>query len=67
LWIYNSLGPALLVAAGCLIAFLLFNYVLVGTARLHARIARTVLRAGSDPLEPARAVLAQSGPLGPLI
>jgi len=67
LWIYNSLGPALLVAGGCLVAFLLFNYVLVGTARLHARVARTVLCAGPDPLEPVKAVLARPGPLGPLI
>ncbi|HSR85561.1 MAG TPA: sensor domain-containing protein [Streptosporangiaceae bacterium] len=67
LWIYNSLGPALLVAAACLAAFLLFNYVVIATAQLHAQLARTVLRGGSDPLEPARAVLAEPGPLGPLI
>jgi hypothetical protein len=66
LWIYNSLGPALLVAAACLIVFLLLNYVLVATARLYARGARAVLRGTSDPLEHARAVLAQPGPLGPL-
>jgi Putative sensor len=67
LWIYNSVGPALLVAAACLIAFLLLNYVLVATARLHAHTARAVLRGTSDPLEPARTVLAQPGPLGPLV
>lgn len=66
LWIYNSLGPALLVAAICLILFLLLNYVLVATARLHAHVARAVLRGTSDPLERARAVLAQPGPLGSL-
>jgi hypothetical protein len=66
LWIYHSVGPALLVAAGCLIAFLLLNCLLVATARLHAHIARAVLRGTSDPLEPARAVLAEPGPLGPL-
>jgi Putative sensor len=67
LWIYNSVGPALLVAAACLILFLLFNYVLVAAARLHAHVARAVLRGTSDPLEPARAVLAEPGPLGPLV
>jgi hypothetical protein len=67
LWIYNSIGPALLVAAGCLVAFLLFNYVLVATARLHAHAARAVLRGTSDPLETAKTVLSQPGPLGPLV
>jgi hypothetical protein len=67
LWIYHSVGPALLVAAGCLVAFLLLNYLLVVTARLHARVARGVLRGASDPLEPARAALAEPGPLGPLV
>jgi len=66
LWIYHSVGPALLVAAGCLIAFLLLNYVLVATARLHAHVARAMLRRASDPLEPARAVLGEPGPLGSL-
>lgn len=67
LWIYNSVGQALLVAAACLVAFLLINYLLVATARLHAHVARAVLRGASDPLEPARAVLAVPGPLGPLV
>jgi len=67
LWIYHSVGPALLVAAGCLIAFLLLNYVLVATARLHAHVARALLRGVSDPLGPARTVLAQPGPLGSLV
>jgi len=66
-WIYNSIGPALLVAAACLIALLLLNYVLVATARLHARVARGMLRGVFDPLEPARTVLAEPGPLGPLV
>jgi hypothetical protein len=66
-WIYNSIGPALLIAAVCLILFLLLNYVLVATARLHAHAARAVLRGTSDPLEPVMAVLAQPGPLGPLV
>jgi hypothetical protein len=66
LWIYPSVGPALLVAAGCLITFILFSYVLVLTARLHGTIARAVLRGPSDPLGPAKTVLAEPGPLGPL-
>jgi hypothetical protein len=66
LWIYPSVGPALLVAAGCLVAFVAFSYVLVLTARLHGIIARAMLRGPSDPLDPARHVLAEPGPLGPL-
>ena len=66
LWLYHSMGPALLVAAGCAVAFLLFNYVLVGTARMHGQVAGAVLRAPADPLRPARNVLAEPGPLGPL-
>jgi Putative sensor len=66
LWIYPSLGPALLVAVGCLITFAAFSYVLVLAARLHGQIARALLRGPSDPLGPARSVLAQPGPLGPL-
>jgi Putative sensor len=66
LWIYPSVGPALLVAAGCLITFVAFSYILVLTARLHGQIARAVLRGPSDPLGPARTVLDRSGPLGSL-
>lgn len=65
LWVH-SMSTALLVAAGFVILFLLFNYVLVATARLHAQVARAVLRRPDDPLAPARAVLAGPGPLGPL-
>lgn len=67
LWIYHSAGPALLIAAACAVAFLLCNYLLVLTARLHGRIARAVLHCPADPLSPARAVLAEPGPLGPLV
>lgn len=62
----DSLPKALLAAAVFLALFLLFNYVLVVTARAHARIARSLLSAASDPLEPAKQVLAGPGPLGPL-
>jgi Putative sensor len=66
LWVYPSIGPALLIALGSLVAFLLFNYVLVLTARLHGTVARAMLRGPSDPLGPAKSVLAEPGPLGPL-
>ncbi|MBO0824958.1 MAG: sensor domain-containing protein, partial [Actinobacteria bacterium] len=67
LWIYPSVGPALLVAAGSAVVFLALTYVLVAVARVHGNVARAVLRGASDPLEPARAVLAESGPLGTLV
>ena len=63
----HSLSTALLVGAGFAILFLLFNYVLVATARLHAQVARALLRRPADPLAPARAVLAGPSPLGPLV
>ena len=59
----DTLQKALLVAAACLILFLLFNYVLVAAARLHAAIARSLLRAGDDPLREAKEVLNHPGPL----
>ncbi len=62
----DSLAAALLVAAGSAVLWLLFNYVLVGTARLHGQVARAVLRHPIDPLAPAKNVLAGPGPLGPL-
>lgn len=62
----DSLPRALLAAAGFLVLLLLFNHVLVRTARAHTRVARSLLSAPSDPLEPAKQVLAGPGPLGPL-
>jgi hypothetical protein len=62
----DTLPKALLAAAGFLVLFLIFNYVLVITARAHATVARLVLRAPSDPLAEAKDVLAGPGPLGPL-
>ena len=66
LWLYQSIGPALFVAVGCAVAFLLFNYVLVLTARIHGQVAWAVLGTHRDPLGPALQVLAEPGPLGPL-
>jgi Putative sensor len=62
----DTLPKALLAAAGFLVLFLIFNYVLVVTARAHAAVARSVLRAPTDPLAEAKQVLAGPGPLGPL-
>lgn len=62
----DTLPAALVTAAGFAAAFLLFNYVLVAAARLHAQVARALLRPPADPLAPARAVLAGPGLLGPL-
>jgi hypothetical protein len=59
----DSLPSALVTAAVCLAAFLLFNYVVVATARAHARIARALLRPAADPLAAAKDVLAHPGPL----
>ena len=63
----TTLPKALLAAAGFLVLFLLFNYVLVATARVHARAARALLRPPSDPLAEARGVMSRPGPLPPLI
>jgi len=65
-WFIGNLHQALIAAGIFLVLFLLFNYVLVGTARLHARIASALLRAPSDPMAEAKEVLTQPGPLGPL-
>jgi uncharacterized membrane protein len=62
----DTLPKALLAAAVFLILLLLFNYVLVATARAHARVARALLRPPPDPLAVAREVLAGPRPLGPL-
>ena len=62
----DTLPKALLAAAGFLLLFLIFSYVLILTARTHARVARSLLRAPADPLAPAKEVLAGPGPLGPL-
>ncbi len=62
----DSLHGALVVAAVFLVLLLLFNYVLVATARLHGRVARALLRPPADPLKEVRSVLTGPGPLGPL-
>jgi hypothetical protein len=62
----DTLPKALLAAAVFAILFLLFNYVVVLTARAHAAVTRSLLRAPTDPLAEAKEVLAGPGPLGPL-
>jgi hypothetical protein len=63
----DTLPKALLTAAVCLILFLLFNYVLVATARLNAATARALLSAPEDPLSEAKEVLRRPGPLQILV
>lgn len=62
----TTLSQAFLAAACALIVFLLFNYVLVATARAHAVVARNLLRPPADPLAAARTELSGPRPLGPL-
>jgi hypothetical protein len=59
----DTLPKALAAAAGFLIVFLLFNYVVVLVARMHGRIVTAVLRPPADPLAEAKKVLAGPGPL----
>jgi hypothetical protein len=63
----DTLPKALLTAVACLILFLLFNYVLVATARLNGATARALLSAPEDPLSEAKEVLRRPGPLQILI
>jgi hypothetical protein len=59
----DTLPKALAVAGVCLILFLIFNYVVVSTARAHAAVARGLLGAADDPLREAKDVLDRPGPL----
>jgi hypothetical protein len=63
----DTLPKALLAAAGCLVLWLLFNYVLLITVRAHATVAAALLRPPPDPLGEAKATLRQPGPLPPLV
>jgi hypothetical protein len=54
---------ALAVAGVGLILFLIFNYILVLTARAHAAVARGLLGPAEDPLRQAKDVLGRPGPL----
>jgi hypothetical protein len=59
----DTLREAFAVAAVCLVLFLIFNYVLVATARAHVAVARRLLGAAEDPLRQAKEVLDRPGPL----
>jgi hypothetical protein len=59
----DTLPEALAVAGVCLILFLLFNYVVVLTARAHAAVVRGLLGPADDPLREAKDVLDRPGPL----
>lgn len=59
-------AKAVMVAAVFAVLSLLFQYVVVLTARMHARVACSLLRAPVDPLAAAKEVLGRPGPLGPL-
>jgi hypothetical protein len=59
----DTLPKALLVAGICLVAFLLFTYVLVATARAHAFVVRALLGEATDPLKEAKEILRSPGPL----
>jgi hypothetical protein len=61
----GTLPEAFAFAAVCLAAFLMFNYVLVATARAHAAVARGLLGPAEDPLRQAKEVLSRPGPLAP--
>ena len=58
----KAIGVALIF----LVLSLLFSYVVVLTARMHARVAYSLVGAPEDPLSEAKSVLGQPGPLGPL-
>jgi hypothetical protein len=59
----GTLPEALLAAVVCLILFLLFNYVVTATARMHSTAAKALLGTPEDPLKEAREVLEHPGPL----
>ena len=59
----DTLPKALLAAAACLILSALFSYLLVLTARLHARTARALLCPPDNPLARAEDLLRRPGPL----
>lgn len=61
----DTLPSSVILAAVCLVAFPLFSYVVVVAARLHAAIARSVLRHPEAPLREAREVLADPFTSGP--
>ncbi len=63
----GTLTKALLAAVACLIAFAVFSYVLVLTARAHAPVARALLGPPHHPLAQAKDLPERPGPLPSLL
>jgi hypothetical protein len=59
----DTLPKAMLTGAVCLVLFALFSYVLVLTARMHASVARALLRPPQNPPARAEDLLRRPGPL----
>jgi hypothetical protein len=66
-WTIRTLPQALLAAGGCALGFLATSRLVVITARLHAKVARAMLRPPQDPLAPAKDLLQRPGPLPALL
>jgi len=62
----DTLPKALLTSAACLALFALFSYALVLAARMHASVARALLRPPRDPLAQAKDPLRRPRPGGSL-
>lgn len=62
-WFIGDLGSAVAFALVCLGLAILTAPLLVRAALAHARMARALLRPSTDPLAPARRILAEPGPL----
>jgi hypothetical protein len=62
----TNLSQALVATVCGIVGFLLFNYVMIATARAYTRVARALIGPSADPLAPAKSVMAGPGPLGPL-
>jgi hypothetical protein len=59
----RTLPQALLASAGSALAFLACSWLVIVTARLHATVARALLRPPQDPLALAKDLLQRPGPL----
>jgi len=62
-WTIRTLPQAVLAAGGCALGFLVASWLVVISARLHAEVARALLRPPQDPLAQAKDLLQRPGPL----